>query len=150
MDPKYINNQLRKNINKNIVNRSQSAVEYQLPVIISMVTEPSLASLCMQPMFYVFFFPFPYFHGKFSKLVSILWYFLLQVLKSIHFVCATFLSRFSLPQTTALEGWLFWRPLTRSSSPEIGEGGFQNLRGWNIAQQINVPAKKMQNKTHAK
>jgi len=67
MDPKYINNQLRKNINKNIVNRSQSAVEYQLPVIISMVTEPSLASLCMQPMFYVFFFPSPIFMESFQN-----------------------------------------------------------------------------------
>lgn len=66
MDPKYINNQLRKNINKNIVNRSQSAVEYQLPVIISMVTEPSLASLCMQPMFYVFF-SLPLFSWKVFK-----------------------------------------------------------------------------------
>lgn len=37
------------------------------------------------------------------------------------------------------------RPLTRSSSHEIGEGGFQNLTGWNTAQQINIPIKKMQN-----
>lgn len=67
MDPKYINNQLRKNINKNIANRSQSAVEYQLPVIISMVTEPSLASLCMQPVFYVFFSSLPLFSWKVFK-----------------------------------------------------------------------------------
>lgn len=68
MDPKYINNQLRENINKNIANRSQSAVEYQLPVIISMVTEPSLASLCMQPVFCgFFFFPSPIFMESFQN-----------------------------------------------------------------------------------